>query len=150
MGRTNPSKTKSIRASVNARKKHRQRAAALIAAVAGGSVVNYMAPHIIKTPMYDSALTGEDWLREILNGHPSRFHDNLGVSKYAFLKLVRELQMYAGLRHSKHITQEEQVAIFLHLCRTGGVHRQLRERFQHSPDTISKYVFLIILLHDYC
>jgi hypothetical protein len=46
--------------------------------------------------------------------------------------------MYAGLHHSKYITKEEQVAIFLHLCRTGGVTRDIRERFQHSTDTISR------------
>jgi hypothetical protein len=104
-----------------------------------------MTPHLIKTPMYDSKLSGEDWVQELLNGHPGRFHDNLGMSKHVFRKLVHELQMYAGLDDSKHIMKEEQVAIFLRLCRTGGVTRDRQERFQRSPNTISRCVAEYIL-----
>jgi hypothetical protein len=35
--------------------------------------------------------------------------------------------MYAGLDDLKHIMKEQQVAIFLHLCRTGGVSHDIRE-----------------------
>ena len=89
--------------------------------------MQYMIPHLIKTPMYDLKLSGEDWLQELLKGHPVRFNDNLGMSKHVFQKLVQELQMYAGLDDLKHITKEEQVAIFLRFCRTGGVTRDIRE-----------------------
>ena len=56
---------------------------------------------------YDSKLSGEDWIQELLNGHLGWFHDNLGMSKHVFRKLVLELQMYAGLDDSKHITKPE-------------------------------------------
>ena len=146
MGRTSASKTKALQKSMQHRQQRKLRTTALLSAVAGGAMVmQYMTPHLIKTPMYDSKLSGEDWVQELLNGHPGRFHDNLGMSKHVFRKLVQELQMYAGLDDSKHITKEEQVAIFLHLCRTGGVTREIREIFQRSPDTISRCVVEYIL-----
>ncbi|KAH7917968.1 hypothetical protein BV22DRAFT_976376, partial [Leucogyrophana mollusca] len=37
------------------------------------------------------------------------------------------------------VTLEEQLAIFLYACVTGLSSRHLGERFQRSPDTITKY-----------
>jgi hypothetical protein len=67
--------------------------------------------------MNTSVLTEMGWLRELLTGHPVRFYDAFGMPKHVFYKLVRELELHAGLKHSKHICAEEQVAIFLHLSR---------------------------------
>jgi hypothetical protein len=128
MGRS-ASKTKALRKSLRDKQRHKQRTAAFLSAVVSGAVVmQYMAPHLVKTPMYNSKLSGEDWVQELLHGHPGRFYDNLGMSKHVFRKLVQELQVYAGLHDSKYITKKEQVAIFLHLCRTGAVTRDIRER----------------------
>ena len=96
--------------------------------------------------MYDSALSGQAWLQELLNGHPVRFHNNIGMSKHVFRKLVHELQMYAGLEDTKHVTKEEQLAIFLHQCQTGAASRDVQERFQHGPKTISKCAVITLFL----
>ena len=88
--------------------------------------------------MNTSTLTGMGWLRELLTGHPVCFYDALGMPKHVFCKLVRELEVHAGLKHSRHICAEEQVAIFLRICKTGCTIRTLRERFQRGPATISK------------
>jgi hypothetical protein len=45
-----------------------------------------------------------------------------------------------GLSDSRHVTLEEQLAIFLHACVTGLTVRHLAERFQRSNETIAKYV----------
>jgi hypothetical protein len=149
MGRTSASKSKALRKSMQDKQRRKQRTTALLAAAVGGAaVIQYMTPHLNKTPMYDSKLSGEDWVQELLHGHQDRFHDNLGMSKHVFRKLVQELQMYAGLNDSKHIKKEEQVAIFLRLCRTGGVTRDIRERFQRSADTISRCVVKILLRYN--
>src|ERR1700691_2507417 len=105
-----------------------------------------MILHLIKTPMYDSALSREAWLQELLNGHPVCFHDNIGMSKHVFWKLVHELQMYAGLEDSKHVTKKEQLTIFLRLCRTGAVTCDIQKHFQRGPETISKCVAIISFL----
>jgi hypothetical protein len=110
MGRS-ASKTKALRKSLRDKQRHKQRTAAFLSAVVSGAVVmQYMAPHLVKTPMYNSKLSGEDWVQELLHGHPGRFYDNLGMSKHVFRKLVQELQVYAGLHDSKYITKKEQVA----------------------------------------
>jgi hypothetical protein len=146
MGRTTASKTKSIRALAQAQQRHKMRTALFVATVVGGAAVSqYVTSHLIKTPMYNSTLSGQAWLQELLSGHPVRFHDNIGMSKHVFRKLVHELQMYAGLEDSKHVTKEEQLAIFLHLCRTGAVTRDVRECFQRGPETISKCVLVVLV-----
>ncbi|KAJ7593606.1 hypothetical protein C8J56DRAFT_716380, partial [Mycena floridula] len=66
-----------------------------------------------KIPMHTSVLTGEAWLQELLNGHPLRFSWQIGMSHIVFRKLVQALSQKCGLSPSKHLTAEEQLAIFL-------------------------------------
>jgi hypothetical protein len=61
---------------------------------------------ICTTPMNSSKLTGMGWVRELLTGHPIRFSDALAMPKHVYRKLVKELRLYAGLTHSKHIQLE--------------------------------------------
>ncbi|KAJ8594104.1 hypothetical protein M405DRAFT_689644, partial [Rhizopogon salebrosus TDB-379] len=77
-------------------------------------ITKYMTPLICTIPMNTSKLTGMDWVRELLTGHPIRFCDALAMPKHVYRKLVKELQLYAGLTHSKHIQLGEQVALFLY------------------------------------
>ncbi|PFH44846.1 hypothetical protein AMATHDRAFT_108496, partial [Amanita thiersii Skay4041] len=54
------------------------------------------------------------WLSELLAGHPLRFREQLGISQEAFSILFRKLQMESGLCSSRHVTADEQLAIFLY------------------------------------
>jgi len=125
------------------------RAAAAAAAIAAAIVTSYITPSLFKTPQNDSALTGHAWVRELLAGHPRRFHNMMSMSKHVFRTLARELQEISGLCDSNYIAFEEQLAIFLPLRRLGGPNRYLQEIFQRSPDTISKYeqytVFVVVV-----
>lgn len=114
---------------------------ALLAVTSAALAVNSIAPSLFPTPMNTSILTGVAWLKELLSGHPVRFYDAIGMPKHVFRKLVRELTLYGGLKNSKHVCAEEQVAIFLHMCKSGKTIRKVWEQFQHSPDTTSKYFF---------
>jgi hypothetical protein len=87
-----------------------------------------------------------DWVRELLMGHPIQFSDALTMPKHVYWKLVKELQFYAGLTHSKYVLLEEQVAMFLHFCKTGGTVWDLQEYFRHSPSTISKFGLQLVLM----
>jgi hypothetical protein len=93
-----------------------------IAAIFIGLIVGHtlvcMAPLYNKTPYHTSALTGEMWVLELINGHPERIRNELGVCKDIFLGLRNDLYRY-GHRNSKHVTLEEQLAIFLYTCVTG-------------------------------
>ena len=56
------SKTNALQKSMQDWQRHKLRTAAFLSAVAGGAaVMQYMIPHLIKTPMYDSKLSGDDW-----------------------------------------------------------------------------------------
>jgi hypothetical protein len=85
-----------------------------------------------KRPMHTSILTGQRWLEELLNGHSTRFYNQLGMKKHIFCRLLSELQVKSGLCNMKHVKAEEQLAIFVYLCRTGSSSRLLMERFQCS------------------
>ncbi|KIM85048.1 hypothetical protein PILCRDRAFT_47284, partial [Piloderma croceum F 1598] len=62
---------------------------------------------------HTSALTGEMWVLELINGHPEQTCNELGVHKHMLLSLCNDLQWY-GHQNSKHVTLEEQLAIFLY------------------------------------
>ena len=51
-----------------------------MASLATGAVTSYMAPHLIKHPMYDLHRTGEVYIQELLQAYPDRIRDTLGVS----------------------------------------------------------------------
>ncbi|KAF8194058.1 hypothetical protein K438DRAFT_1469886, partial [Mycena galopus ATCC 62051] len=65
-------------------------------------------------PRHTSVLTGHGWLSELLNGHPDRFRAQLGMAQHVFLRLLSELQLFSGLVHTKFVSAEEKLAIFLH------------------------------------
>lgn len=62
----------------------------------------------------------------------------MGMNRFVFRKLVRELETRTWLSPTKYLSSEEQVAIFLRIARTGQGNVEMQERFQRSGDTISK------------
>jgi hypothetical protein len=58
-----------------------------------------------------------------------------------FIRLLAELGQRSYLCPTRWITPEEQLAIFLYTCMTGLSMAHMKERFQRSKDTISKFVF---------
>ena len=90
------------------------------------------------TPYHTSILSGQDWILELINGHPERMHTELGVRVHVFRRMVSALSK-AGMGPSKHVSLEEKLTIFLYASVTGLSIRHLGERFQHSNETISKY-----------
>ena len=97
MGHTVSSQAKSIQKAADAQSKSWRKVAVVVGAMASGAVILYMASHITKMTMHDSILSGQAWLQELLSEHPSQFHNSIGMSKFAFLKLVHKLPIYANL-----------------------------------------------------
>jgi hypothetical protein len=114
-------------------------AALTIANIVVTAALIYADPFYNKIPYHTSSLTGADWVLELLNGHPERIRNELGVHKHVFCGLIDELKL-AGHGPYRHLYLEEQLAIFLYTCVTGLSLRHVCERFQHSCETISKYV----------
>jgi hypothetical protein len=100
-------------------------------------VALYASQWYWKQPYHTSALTGAEWVDELVYGHPDRICNCLGMRVHVFLAFVNELHL-AGLKDSKHVSLKEKAAIFLYACITGLSIRHVGERFQRSNETISK------------
>ena len=121
---------------VNVRYQVVQAAAGFVSVLITGAIL-FSGP----TPYHTSALSGQGWVLELINGHPERMHTELGVRVHVFRQMIIALQK-AGMGPSKHISLEEKLAIFLYASVTGLSIRHLGERFQHSNETISKCVLI--------
>lgn len=106
------------------------------------ATMHYLA-RFNRIPVHTSRLSGQMWLDELVNGHPRRFYNEIGLCKHVFEKLIEILKQDAGLVNTQHVLAEEQLAIFLHYVHRGLSNCALQERFQRSADTITKYKFHI-------
>jgi hypothetical protein len=101
------------------------------------AAIEVITPVIDRTPYHTSILSGEAWVQELLTGHKMRIRNELGVYRQTFSTLVQTLQDI-GIRSSRHVTIEEQVAIFLYTVVTGLSSTHVGECFQRAPSTIRK------------
>jgi hypothetical protein len=111
---------------------------AYIVQVAAVCAMIYARPNYWRQPYHTSALLGRAWVQELIEGHPGRIRNELGMHLHVFLTFIYELRTVCGLADSRHVDLEEKAAIFLYMCVTGLSIRHVGERFQRSNDTISK------------
>ena len=104
--------------------------------IVGTAALAFGGPLYYKTPYHTSALSGPDWVLELMNGHPEHIQNDLGVHKHIFSALLDHLGAM-GFRPSWNITLEDQLAIFIYTCVTGLSIWQVCERFQHTMETTS-------------
>ncbi|KZP09085.1 hypothetical protein FIBSPDRAFT_668056, partial [Athelia psychrophila] len=64
-------------------------------------------------PYHTSALTGADWVMELMTGHLRNIRTELGVTHLVFAALLEEMTAI-GCGASRHVTLQEQLAIFLY------------------------------------
>ncbi|KAJ7736089.1 hypothetical protein B0H16DRAFT_1574352 [Mycena metata] len=81
---------------------------------------------------------GNNGSKSLCAGIPNESIMSLGAPARLFHAIAR----VAVLRYSdsKHVSLEEQLAIFLYICQTGLGCRHVAEHFQHSNETITKFV----------
>ena len=113
--------------------------ALLVITAAAASALGY-ASRFDKQVQHNSKLSGEQWVQELLLGHEDRIYNELGMHKAVFIQLLKTLKRDANVQSTRYVSAEEQLAIFLHYVHRGLSNRALQERFQRSPDTISKCV----------
>ena len=101
------------------------------------STTDLLKRHFVKEPYHTSILTGEGWVMELLAGHPERICCELGMHRHVFLELQAKLHSI-GYRDSKHVSLEEQLAIFLYTCVTGLSIWHVGEQFQRLNSTVSQ------------
>lgn len=119
-----------------------KKALAVAASLAATAAVIHHSPYLVKQPMYDSDQTGYKFMTELLNGHPIRFYNAIGMSPHVFQQLLVELEQDTEVTDSRSVTAAEQLMMFLFHCREGCSTRAVQERFQHAPGTVTKYVIV--------
>lgn len=81
---------------------------------------------------------GHVYLEELLGSHPTRIYDVLRMQRGTFLELCDWLEQNTSLQPSRSVSVQEQVAMFLWTVNYSASSRQVIERFQHSPETVSR------------
>ncbi|XP_060969893.1 uncharacterized protein LOC133037093, partial [Cannabis sativa] len=92
-----------------------------------------------KEPCRNSALSGHEYVMEVLHGHDSRCYDLFRMDKDVFKLFCGVLKEKNLLKNSRYLSVEEQVAMFLFVIGHNERHRVIVERFQHSTSTTSEY-----------
>ena len=67
-----------------------------------------------KVAQHTSALSRQQWVNELHEGHPGRFKIEMRMSKHVFDKLLEVLQEDSELKDTWYVSVQEQLAIFLH------------------------------------
>jgi hypothetical protein len=112
--------------------------AACSAAFSAIAVSIYYSSNFDKKRQHTSRLSGKEWMKELLNGHPRRIRDNLGVSQESFYLLEDLLIKKSNLKSTRFMGTTEQLGIFLYAVVTDLSMRKLAERFQRSTETINR------------
>ncbi|XP_060961641.1 protein ALP1-like [Cannabis sativa] len=99
----------------------------------------YNRLYLTKEPCRNSALSGHEYVMEVLHGHESRCYDLFRMDKDVFILFCGVLKEKNLLRNSRYLSVEEQVSMFLFVVGHNERHRVVAERFQHSTSTISEY-----------
>jgi hypothetical protein len=124
---------------------------ALNASISGAQyALAYAGQYYNKIPRFTSILSGQGWVNELLEGHPLRISNALGVSKVVFTNLVSILAStgWSPPADTPLVSLEMQLAIFLHACASGLTTRHLSERFQLSEKIISWYESFNFNVHN--
>jgi hypothetical protein len=70
----------------------------LCIAVSIGYAMLLYGARFIKTTQHTSILSGQLWIKELLDGHDGHFYNELGLNKFVFHCLLTTLEMATGLR----------------------------------------------------
>ncbi|XP_062104144.1 protein ALP1-like [Humulus lupulus] len=99
----------------------------------------YNQLYLSKQPCRNLALSGHEYVMEVLHGHWSRCYDLFRMNEDVFKLFCGVIKEIFLLKNSRYLSVEEQVAIFLFVIGHNERHCVVPERFQHSISTTSHY-----------
>ena len=94
--------------------------------------------YIPKEPQRISMLTGDAFIKEILNGNPRTCYELFRMDRSIFTSLCNYLRTHKFLTNSRWITVEEAVGMFLLIVGHNVRIRVIADRFQHSTETVDR------------
>ncbi|XP_052621109.1 uncharacterized protein LOC128126970 [Lactuca sativa] len=84
----------------------------------------------------ESEESGHAYTQDLIHGCPIQCFDMMRLSQDAFVLLCNHFTQRNWLQHSRTISVEEKMAIFLHVIGHNERFRAVKERFHHSIQTI--------------
>ena len=102
------------------------------------AIATYYYKYIYKEPCMTSLQSGQNWMTEVLNGHPIRCVNAFQMESSLFMRLCEELSLKYGLKESNRMSTIEKVGIFVYIIALGISNKDACERFQRSGETISR------------
>ncbi|KAM6583514.1 hypothetical protein CsatB_010516 [Cannabis sativa] len=93
--------------------------------------VEYNQLYLTKEPCRNSALSGHEYVMEVLHGHDSRCYDLFRMDKDVFKLFCGVLKEKNLLKNSRYLSVEEQVAVLLFVI--GHNERHLPSEIRFNP-----------------
>jgi hypothetical protein len=101
--------------------------------------VDHVNKYYNKKPMRTSKLSGDAYMKELLNGHPGVCYEMFRMDVDVLRHLCNELKRLRILKEDKGIVSlEESVAMFLYIIGHNTRMRVVSDRFQHSTETVQR------------
>jgi hypothetical protein len=94
--------------------------------------------HAHRRPCRRSVLRGDDWVLEVLSGHPIRCYENFRMAPDVFGQIAGLVRTRIQENYRSRISIEERLAMFLYTVGQNASNRHVQERFQHSGETVSR------------
>ncbi|ETV63666.1 hypothetical protein H257_19400 [Aphanomyces astaci] len=97
-----------------------------------------------KTPKRTSILSGPLWVDEVLCGNSEKVLETFRMSRATFYSLLATVTSVGGLKRTCHVSETEQLAIFLFFVGQRATSRAMQERFQRSGETITRHLRAVL------
>nr|CAN74706.1 hypothetical protein VITISV_036360 [Vitis vinifera] len=88
---------------------------------------------------------GSLFIQELLNGSSSTCYELMRMEKHGFISLCHMFREKGWLVDSKHLNVEEKMVMFLMTISHNLRNRLIKNRFQHSSQTIHKYFHEVLV-----
>ncbi|XP_021716490.1 putative nuclease HARBI1 isoform X1 [Chenopodium quinoa] len=109
----------------------------LYAATGVTILTKYYLKYLIKQPTRISLCSGWHWLQEVLSTSGESYRI-LRMEPHVFYSLAKLLMDKYGLKSTRTMSAEEALGIFVYLCAQFQSNRNMKNRFKHSGETISR------------
>ncbi|KAL6909746.1 hypothetical protein ACP4OV_001405 [Aristida adscensionis] len=93
-----------------------------------------------KRPCYTSALSGAEWIREMIEGHESCCRSELRMEPRLLVQFSDMIRERSLLCNSRGVQVEEKLGMLLFMLSRNASFKALSERFQHGSETIHRHI----------
>ena len=94
---------------------------------------------LCKTSQRTSMLSGAQFVRDMIKGHPQTCYELFRMDKETFMNLCDHLKRHENLHDTRFVTVEEAMVMFLLIVGHNVRMRVVADCFQHSTETVARH-----------